>query len=264
MVAKFSGNLSKAGRHPSESDVGPRLQAARKVEAEQTMQRNLRLLMLVVVGIVAISFVSAHVGARSPRGNGPFPKPAIDEPVANAKGQETAVISGGCFWGVQAVFEHTKGVTSATAGYAGGSAETAHYEMVGSGSTGHAESVKIVFDPSKITYGQILMIIFSVAHNPTELNKQGPDWGTQYRSSIFYANDSQKKIAEAYIAQLNAAKVYNQKIATVVVPLNGFYPAEGYHQDYLKHNPNNPYIMINDLPKLATLKKEFPELYREY
>jgi peptide-methionine (S)-S-oxide reductase len=228
------------------------------------MQKTLRLLLLVVAGIVAISFVNTHVGAKSPRANGPFPKPVMDEPVAGSKGQETAVISGGCFWGVQAVFEHTKGVTSATAGYAGGAAETAHYEMVGTGSTGHAESVKIVFDPSKVTYGQLLMVFFSVAHNPTELNKQGPDWGTQYRSSVFYANDSQKKIAEAYIAQLNAAKVYNQKIATVVVPLNGFYVAEGYHQDYLKHNPNNPYIVINDLPKIASLKKEFPEMYREY
>jgi peptide-methionine (S)-S-oxide reductase len=227
-------------------------------------KHNSRVMWLVVFGIAAIFFANVHAGAKSPRANGPFPKPAVDEPVANAKGQQTAVLSGGCFWGVQAVFEHTKGVSSATAGYAGGSAETAHYEMVGSGSTGHAESVKIVFDPSKITYGQILMIFFSVAHNPTELNKQGPDWGTQYRSSIFYANDSQKKIAEAYIAQLNAAKVYNQKIATVVVPLHGFYEAEGYHQDYLKHNPSNPYIVINDLPKIADLKKEFPELYREY
>jgi peptide-methionine (S)-S-oxide reductase len=231
-------------------------------QAERTMQKTLRLVM--VVGLAAFSLVATHIEAKGSRAGAPFPKPAVDEPVANAKGQETAVISGGCFWGIQAVYEHTKGVTSATAGYAGGTSETAHYEMVGSGSTGHAESVKIVFDPSKITYGQILMIFFSVAHNPTELNKQGPDWGTQYRSSVFYANDSQKKIAEAYIAQLNEAKVYNQKIATVVVPLNGFFPAEGYHQDYLKHNPNNPYIMINDLPKLANLKKDFPELYREY
>jgi peptide-methionine (S)-S-oxide reductase len=230
------------------------------------MRKTLRLLVVIIAGLAAFSFVATHLGAKNggSRAGVPFPKPAVDEPVANAKGQETAVISGGCFWGVQAVYEHTKGVTSATAGYAGGAAETAHYEMVGSGATGHAESVKIVFDPSKITYGQILMIFFSVAHNPTELNKQGPDWGTQYRSSIFYANDSQKKIAEAYIAQLNEAKVYSQKIATVVVPLNGFFPAEGYHQDYLKHNSNNPYIVINDLPKLASLKKEFPEFYREY
>jgi peptide-methionine (S)-S-oxide reductase len=193
-----------------------------------------------------------------------FPKPALDAPVSPKKGQETAVLSGGCFWGVQAVYEHTRGVISATSGYAGGEAGTAHYELVGTGKTGHAESVKVVYDPSQITYGQILMIFFSVAHNPTELNKQGPDWGTQYRSSIFYANEEQKKIAEAYISQLDTAKVYPQKIATLVAPLNQFYPAEGYHQDYLKYHPDNPYIVINDLPKLANLKKQFPELYREY
>ena len=154
---------------------------------------------------------------------------------------------------------------SATSGYAGGTADTAQYELVGSGKTGHAESVKVLFDPSEITYGQVLMIFFSVAHNPTELNKQGPDWGTQYRSSVFYANPEQKKIAEAYITQLNAAKVYSSKIMTQVVPLNNaFYPAEGYHQDYLKHHTDNPYIVINDLPKIQNLKKQFPELYREY
>ncbi len=140
---------------------------------------------------------------------------------------------------------------------------TAHYEEVGGGNTGHAESVRIVYDPAQITYGQILMIFFSVAHNPTELNKQGPDWGTQYRSSVFYTNEAQQKIATAYIAQLDAAKIYSQKIVTQVVPLNGFYPAESYHQDYVKHHPDNPYIAINDLPKLANLKKQFPELYRE-
>jgi peptide-methionine (S)-S-oxide reductase len=174
------------------------------------------------------------------------------------------VISGGCFWGIQAVYEHTKGVISATSGYTGGTADTAQYEMVSSGSTGHAESVKVVFDPSEITYGQVLMIFFSVAHNPTELNKQGPDWGTQYRSSVFYGSPEQKKIAEAYITQLNTAKIYSNKIMTQVVPLNGFYPAEGYHQDYLKHHTDNPYIVINDLPKIQNLKKQFPELYREY
>jgi peptide-methionine (S)-S-oxide reductase len=185
-------------------------------------------------------------------------------PIAPTKGQEFAVIAGGCFWGIQAVYQHTKGVISATSGYAGGESGTAHYEMVESGKTGHAESVKVVYDPSQITYGQILMIFFSVAHNPTELNKQGPDWGTEYRSSIFYASEDQKKIAEAYISQLEAAKVYPQKIATLVVPLKQFYPAEGYHQDYLKHHSNNPYIVINDMPKLANFKKQFPELYREY
>jgi len=188
----------------------------------------------------------------------------MDQPSSPTKGKEIAVLSGGCFWGVQGVFEHTKGVISATAGYAGGTPNTATYEIVSSGQTNHAESVKIVYDPSEITYGQLLMIFFSVAHNPTELNKQGPDWGTQYRSSIFYATPEQKQIAEACIKQLNAAKVYSGKIVTQVVPLNGFYPAEKYHQDYLKHHPDNPNIVINDLPKLQNLEKEFPGLYRDY
>ncbi len=215
-----------------------------------------------VAGI--LSLYSGKVNAKSPNPIASFPKPAVDEPIASSKGQrETAVLSGGCFWGVQAVYQHTRGVISATSGYAGGSAQNAHYELVGNGNTGHAESVKIVYDPAQITYGQILMIFFSVAHNPTELNKQGPDWGTQYRSSIFYANEEQQKIAAAYITQLDGAKVYSQKIVTQVVPLNGFYAAETYHQDYAKHHPDNPYIAINDLPKVANLKKQFPELYRE-
>ena len=230
----------------------------------------------VFLAAVLLSAVS-HFEARTPRTaeanavSSPapsavpaIPKPAVDEPVAKTQGKETAVISGGCFWGIQAVYEHTKGVISATSGYAGGTADTASYETVSSGSTEHAESVKIVYDPSEITYGQLLMIFFSVAHNPTELNKQGPDWGTQYRSSIFYTSPGQKKIAEAYIKQLDAAKVYSSRIVTQVVPMNGFFPAEGYHQDYLKHHPDNPYIMINDLPKIQNLKKQYPELYREY
>jgi peptide-methionine (S)-S-oxide reductase len=228
------------------------------------MQNWMRILALGIAAAALVAFAAFNSRAKSPRTNSAFPKPAMDQPMATAKGKQVAVISGGCFWGIQAVYEHTKGVISATSGYAGGTAETAQYEIVSSGKTDHAESVKIVFDPSQITYGQILMIFFSVAHNPTELNKQGPDWGPQYRSSIFYANSEQKKIAEAYIQQLNAAKVYSSKIMTQVVPLNGFYPAESYHQDYLKHHPDNPYIVINDLPKLQNLRKEFPELYREY
>lgn len=226
--------------------------------------KAIRRIQLAVAGSVLglLGFVAGPVQGKT--ASSAFPKPALDAPVSPKKGQETAVLSGGCFWGVQAVYEHTRGVISATSGYAGGEAGTAHYELVGTGKTGHAESVKIVYDPSQITYGQILMIFFSVAHNPTELNKQGPDWGTQYRSSIFYANEEQKKIAEAYISQLDGAKVYPQRIATLVVPLTQFYPAEGYHQDYLKHHPDNPYIVINDLPKLANLKKQFHELYREY
>jgi peptide-methionine (S)-S-oxide reductase len=203
-------------------------------------------------------------GAIAAGTNTSFPKPAVDEPIATARSREVAVLSGGCFWGVQAVYQHIRGVISATSGYSGGEAETAHYEMVGGGNTGHAESVKVVFDPSQITYGQVLMIFFSVAHNPTELDKQGPDWGPQYRSVVFFSSEEQKRIAQAYIAQLDAAKVYPQKIVTLVVPLKAFYPAEGYQQDYLKHHLDSPYIQINDLPKIADLKKQFPQLYREY
>jgi peptide-methionine (S)-S-oxide reductase len=201
--------------------------------------------------------------ARTPGGNSSFPKPEIDQPVAHARGEEVAVLSGGCFWGIQAIYQHLRGVISATSGYSGGNAESAHYEIVGSGNTGHAESVRIVYNPRQITYGQILMVFFAVAHNPTELDKQGPDWGTQYRSAVFYGNEEQKRIATAYIAQLERAKVYPQKIMTQVVPLTAFYPAESYHQDYMRHHPDNPYIVINDLPKLASLKKQFPELYKE-
>jgi peptide-methionine (S)-S-oxide reductase len=225
-----------------------------------------KLIRFVPIALVAAFFSLATilVAPGSSRPNAAFPRPAVDSPVASARGQEVAVLSAGCFWGVQAVYEHTRGVLSATSGYAGGNAETAHYEIVSSGNTGHAESVKVVFDPSQITYGQILMIFFAVAHNPTELNKQGPDWGTQYRSGIFYASAQQEKIADAYIAQLDAAKIYPQKIVTQVAPFKEFFPAEKDHQDYLKHHPDNPYIVINDLPKLANLKKLFPELYREY
>jgi len=222
------------------------------------------LRFLEVLAAIAL-FVPAGITvapASSPP-NSAFPRPAVDSPVVSARGQEVAILSAGCFWGVQAVYEHTRGVISATSGYTGGNADTAHYEIVSSGNTGHAESVKVVFDRSQITYGQILMIFFAVAHNPTELNKQGPDWGTQYRSGIFYGTPEQKKIAEAYIAQLDAAKIYPQKIVTQVVPFKEFFSAERDHQDYLKRHPDNPYIVINDLPKLANLKKLFPELYRE-
>ena len=228
------------------------------------MPRSLKFVFFILIASGLIAFPGLNSQARIPASRNEFPRPAVDESPGAIKGKEMAVLSGGCFWGVQAVFEHTRGVISATSGYAGGAADTATYDSVSTGQTGHAESVKIVYDPSEITYGQLLMIFFSVAHNPTELNKQGPDWGTQYRSSIFYANPEQKKIAEAYIQQLNAAKSYNGRIVTRVVPLDGFYPAEKYHQDYLKRNTGNPYIMINDIPKLQNLKKEFPELYREY
>ena len=228
------------------------------------MNRALYLLLAAVLFAAVFELPAVRSSTGSSPSNMAFPRPALDDSIAQAKGQQAAFVSGGCFWGVQAVFEHVRGVVSAASGYAGGTEDTAHYEMVGTGQTGHAESVKVTFDPSQITYGQLLMIFFSVAHNPTELNKQGPDWGSQYRSSVFYSSEGQKKIAEAYITQLNSAKVYSQKIVTVVVPLKEFYPAEEYHQDYVRHHPNNPYIMINDLPKLSSLKKQFPELYREY
>ncbi|MGA2097288.1 MAG: peptide-methionine (S)-S-oxide reductase MsrA [Candidatus Acidiferrum sp.] len=218
--------------------------------------------ILIFAGIGVLAWATAKPNDGRANAKAVFPQPALDAPLTASKGQETAVVAGGCFWGIQAVFAHVKGVISSTSGYSGGAANTARYEEVSSGDTGHAESVKIVYDPSEISYGQLLMIFFSVGHNPTEFNHQGPDYGSQYRSSIFFANAEQQKIAEAYIGQLEAAKVYSQPIVTKVVPLQGFYAAEDYHQDYLKHHSYEPYIMINDLPKLTNLKKEFPTLYR--
>ena len=191
-----------------------------------------------------------------------IPKPAVDQALASSPGQQTAVIAGGCFWGIQAVFQHVKGVISATSGYSGGSAGTAEYETVSTGRTNHAESVKVVFDPSKVTYGELLQVFFSVAHDPTQLNRQGPDDGTQYRSVIFYSSDEQKKIAQDYIDQLQQAKVFSHKIVTEVVPFKAFYPAEGYHQNYAARHPDNPYIARYDLPKVANLQQMFPQLYR--
>ena len=191
------------------------------------------------------------------------PSPVVDEAKAESKGKETAVVAGGCFWGIQAVFQHVKGVVSATSGYSGGTVKNPDYEMVSSGETGHAESVQIVYDPSQVTYGELLRVFFSVALDPTELNRQGPDRGTQYRSVIFYSNDEQKHIAEAYIAQLDQAKVYPRKIVTQVVPLQAFYDAEDYHQNYATIHPSDPYIVFNDAPKVANLRKEFPELYNK-
>jgi peptide-methionine (S)-S-oxide reductase len=190
-----------------------------------------------------------------------IPNPSVDAPLAHTKGQQTAVLAGGCFWGIQAVFEHLKGVIRATSGYSGGSADTAQYERVSTGRTGHAEAVQVTYDPSQISYGRLLRVFFSVAHDPTQLNQQGPDIGTQYRSAIFYASDEQKRIAEAYVDQLNRAKVFPKAIATQVVPLSAFYPAEDYHQDYADNHPENLYIVINDLPKVEHLRKQFPDLY---
>jgi peptide-methionine (S)-S-oxide reductase len=191
-----------------------------------------------------------------------FPAPATDIPQAATKQKATAVLAGGCFWGVEAVFERLKGVSDVVSGYAGGSRITAQYEIVSSGVTGHAESVKITFDPSQITYGRLLQIYFAVAHDPTTLNRQGPDSGTQYRSAIFYSTDDQKRVAEAYIDQLNKSKVFPRPIVTQVVPLKGFYDAEDYHQHYLDHHPNEPYIVYNDLPKVKHLQEQFPDLLK--
>jgi peptide-methionine (S)-S-oxide reductase len=190
-----------------------------------------------------------------------IPAPATD--VKPSNGIQTVVVAGGCFWGVQGVFQHTAGIVNAVSGYAGGSKNTADYSTVSTGTTGHAESVEIKYDPNKISYGKILQIFFSVAHDPTQLNRQGPDSGTQYRSAIFTTNDEQKKVTDAYIAQLNAAKVYKKPIVTKVGPLEGFYPAEAYHQDYLTLHPNQPYIAYNDIPKVENLKKIFAENYLE-
>ncbi len=191
-----------------------------------------------------------------------IPPPALDAAAPAGGGRQTIVLAGGCFWGMQAVYQHTKGVTQAISGYAGGNKATAHYEMVGTGTTGHAESEQITFDPRQISLGRILQIYFSVAHNPTELNYQGPDAGTQYRSEIFYANDEQKRVAEAYIAQLDKAHVFAEPIVTKVGKLPGFYPAEAYHQDFAVLHPDYPYIVFNDLPKVENLQRLFPDYYR--
>jgi peptide-methionine (S)-S-oxide reductase len=192
-----------------------------------------------------------------------IPPPALDETLPEGATSEVAVLAGGCFWGVQGVFQHTEGVTAAVSGYAGGEAKTAQYEMVGSGRTGHAEAVRVTFDPRKISYGRILQIYFSVAHDPTELNRQGPDVGPQYRSTIFPLSAEQARIAKSYITQLDEAKVFGRKIETTIEPDRAFYPAENYHQDYLTRNPRNPYIVINDLPKIDALQRLFPRLYRD-
>jgi peptide-methionine (S)-S-oxide reductase len=212
------------------------------------------------IGALAIA-AFAVMPSRAAEDAVKIPPPAAD--AQGADGIQTAVLAGGCFWGVQGVFQHTAGVTSAVSGYAGGSQMTATYEQVSGGSTGHAESVQVKYDPKKISYGKILQIFFSVVHDPTQLNRQGPDSGTQYRSAIFTTSDEQKKVADAYIAQLNAAKAYPKPIVTKVGSLQGFFPAEAYHQDYLTLHPNQPYIAYNDLPKVENLKKMFADNYVE-
>lgn len=202
------------------------------------------------------------LACNSTHANVALPTPAVDDSLAATSSQQTTVFAGGCFWGIQAVFEHVNGVTQATAGYSGGSADTAQYETVSTGATGHAESVRAIYDPSRITYGQLLRIFFSV-HDPTLLNRQGPDEGTQYRTAIFFANDNQQRIAAAYIDQLNHSGIFSNPIVTQVAALKAFYPAEAYHQDYAFLHPDNPYILINDLPKVSYLRQQFPTLYVE-
>jgi len=211
--------------------------------------------------ILLIGFsISCNVAGASATA---IPDPQVDAPLATSKGERVAVLAGGCFWGVEAVFEHVKGVSSAKSGYAGGPASTANYDKVSSGRTGHAEVVLVTYDPSQVSYGQLLKVFFSVAHNPTELNRQGPDTGTQYRSAIFYSDEDQKRIALAYIQQLDKAKVFGRKIVTQVAALDAFHEAEAYHQDYLVNHPDQPYIVINDLPKVENLRKQLPALYKE-
>ena len=210
---------------------------------------------------IAAALTGCNVNAAT---RTPIPPPSTDAVLAKTSGKQTAVFAGGCFWGTQAVFERVKGVVKTTTGYSGGSASTATYDQVTTETTGHAESVQVVYDPSKITYGELLRIFFSVAHDPTQLNRQGPDVGTSYRSAIFYANDEQKRLATAYIQQLDQAHIFPGPIVTQVVPLKGFYRAEDYHQDYALHNPNNPYILVCDRPKIAALKQQFPDLFVDY
>ncbi len=209
---------------------------------------------LLMAGVGSGLLTSAAEEARA------IPAPALDE--APGKSSETAVFAGGCFWGVQGVFQHVVGVSNAVSGYTGGEKATAHYQMVGSGTTGHAESTRVTFDPRKVSYGRLLQIYFSVVHDPTQLNRQGPDAGTQYRSAIFPTNAEQAKVARAYIAQLENAHVFGAPIATSIEPDRAFYPAEGYHQDFLERNPTYPYIVVNDLPKIEALKRLVPEFYR--
>jgi peptide-methionine (S)-S-oxide reductase len=224
-----------------------------------TLRSAKRSLLPTLLAVVGVAWQLASCAAEAPVN---VPPPAMDNPKQQGTLQ-TAVLSGGCFWGVQGVYEHVKGVQKVVSGYAGGDRSTAQYESVGTGTTGHAESVQITFDPAKVSYGELLRIFFSVAHDPTQRNGQGPDMGSQYRSVIVYSDDTQKAIANAYIAQLDKAGVFKRPIVTKVDHLKGFYPAEGYHQDYLALNPSNPYIAYNDLPKIENLKRLFPDYYSD-
>jgi peptide-methionine (S)-S-oxide reductase len=213
------------------------------------------------LALAAFGWACQQAGADAV--NKVIPPPVLDTPANEATGLQTAVLAGGCFWGLQGMFEHVQGVTKVVAGYSGGTRETAHYDVVGTERTGHAESVEITFDPKRISYGRLLQLYFAVAHDPTQLDRQGPDSGPSYRSEIFFGSPAQERIARAYVDQLTKANVFKRSIVTRIEPLKSFYPAEDYHQDYLIHNPYQPYIMRNDLPKIAALKRVYPELYRE-
>ena len=232
-----------------------------------TVTKNSALFFKITAGTAVVAMallVFAGKGNRSnAEGSVALPNPSVDAPLASMPGKQTAVLAGGCFWGIQAVFQHVKGVKEATSGYSGGSVASPDYEQVSSGDTGHAESVKITFDPSQISYGQLLKVFFSVAHDPTQLNRQGPDSGSQYRSAIFYGNAEQQRIAQDYISQLEHAKLFPAPIVTQVVPLKAFYAAEAYHQNYATLHPDNPYIAINDAPKVERLRLQFPDLYKK-
>lgn len=235
-----------------------------------TLSRSLRKLS--ILSLLALAFIGGAFYLRLAQPTtatslsvvqGSFPDPATDIPASQTKGTQTLVLAGGCFWGVEAVFEHLNGVSDVVSGYAGGSAEMAHYGLVSFGQTGHAESVKITYDPAQISYGQLLKVYFAVAHDPTQVNRQGPDTGTQYRSAIFFANADQQRVAQAYIDQLNQAHTFRKSIATQLAPLNGFYAAEADHQNFIDRNPNYPYVVINDLPKLRQLKAQFADRYKQ-
>jgi peptide-methionine (S)-S-oxide reductase len=227
----------------------------------KTFMSNFPFHLCALFEIMMLAMIA--LGETEDRANVAFPSPALDVPLSITRTEQSAVLAGGCFWGTQAVFEHVKGVIKVTSGYSGGAADTADYKQVSAGRTGHAEAIKIIYDASKIKYGQLLKVFFSGAHDPTQLNRQGPDNGTQYRSAIFYADDEQKRIADAYIGQLEKANVFKRPIVTQVVPLSAFYPAEAYHQDYVMHHPHSLYVVLYDKPKLSHLRREIAELYAD-
>ena len=249
----MSTNLLDTGRRILSRRVAEGLHEAMTIQTFFPFRALGHSLSILALGV---ALVACGVPPTTP------PVAAADIPASTSKGKQTAIFSGGCFWGVEAVFEHLKGVSEVVSGYSGDSAETANYEAVSTGQTGQAESVRITYDPSQISYSQLLKVFFLVAHDPTQLNRQGPDWGTQYRSVIFFANSEQQRAAQAYIAQLNKEHLFRQPIVTQLVPLSNFYAAEEYHQNFISRNPNYPYVVVNDLPKLKQLREQFSEMYR--